>query len=362
MRKLILENEALIEKFNIDKYLEQKNFPVAAALSALEATNEVQKNYFLTEKTCEENSENILRLYALLQALFVSIDSLYSLAYSFTRSKNFININLNPQMRELKYIRNDVVGHPSNRIYHHETIAFCILDTKSIGQNEFRYHIYTADETIEKQVDLRELAYNYYVECNRYLNRLYEIAYHKNEENQAISSMLKVLDLYRFQKDYHAELAQFQKVYSECFPQTDASGNRIFWRLRLIDRLKNYSARNADEADLKEYCIGLELIKIFELLAQQKCEGMTERKKPYLVVSFYRFLKKNRIDKNLLIPVHDSKHPTIEVTLNYLTDLAKKKKAEGPLRYLTLLKELLEQKQEELLYAFALPIKEYQKK
>ena len=128
MDKLVLENEKLIENFDINYYLDNKNYPVASALSALETTNEIQKSYFKDSVSNFDLSDNVLRLYALLQGLFVSIDSLYALTYSLTKSKNFININVNEHLRELKYIRNDVVGHPANRVLDSDALAYCILE------------------------------------------------------------------------------------------------------------------------------------------------------------------------------------------------------------------------------------------
>ena len=100
MDKLALKNEKLIEEFDVKYYLDNKNYPVASALSALETTNEIQKSYFKRVNNLDL-SDNVLRLYALLQGLFVSIDSLYALAYSLTKSKSFININLNPKRSSL---------------------------------------------------------------------------------------------------------------------------------------------------------------------------------------------------------------------------------------------------------------------
>lgn len=97
-------------------------------------------SYF--EKSMDEafdSGEVILRLYGLLQALFVCIDSLYTLTFKITGTKNFININDNKALRELKYIRNDVVGHPTNRIVDDKT-EYAILNPDDIKKDEFTYH------------------------------------------------------------------------------------------------------------------------------------------------------------------------------------------------------------------------------
>ena len=75
MKELILDNEKIIEKFELDYYFNSKDYSVSSALSALETTNEIQKRYFVKEES-NDIGENLLNLYALLQSLFVSIDSL----------------------------------------------------------------------------------------------------------------------------------------------------------------------------------------------------------------------------------------------------------------------------------------------
>lgn len=90
---LIIKNEKQIERFEMDYYMNQKNYPVVSALAALNTTNDIQKCYFDLEKAAKEG-EAVLRLYALLQSLFVSVDSLYALSYSLTKSKSLININI----------------------------------------------------------------------------------------------------------------------------------------------------------------------------------------------------------------------------------------------------------------------------
>ena len=175
MKDLILKNEKIIEKFEVEYYLKTKDYSVSSALSDLETTNEIQKRYFVKEET-NDIGENLLNLYALLQSLFVSIDSLYALAYALTKSKNFININKNEDLRKLKYIRNDVVGHPSNRTYNSKDLAYCILDDNSVTKQGFSYNIYFNDNIEKVDIDLNSIIDAYYIECNNLLEDIYGVA------------------------------------------------------------------------------------------------------------------------------------------------------------------------------------------
>ena len=162
INELINANELEIKGFDYNTFLKAKKYPVVAALSALKTTNEIQKCYFSLEDKTEDY--NVMKLYALLQSLFVSIDSLYALSYSLTGTKNYININKNQNLRNLKYIRNDVVGHPANRILDSDVLAYCILDSKSINKESFAYNIYSKSKVTKKNVNLIEgtiLIYEY---------------------------------------------------------------------------------------------------------------------------------------------------------------------------------------------------------
>ena len=155
MINLVKENRDRINKFDIDFFKKEKNYQILSALSALKTTNDIQAS-FLKEENNLDKGDYALRLYALLQALFVSIDSLYAMAYGLTKSRSFININANPDLRLLKYIRNDVVGHPSNRIVS-DDIDFCVLDDSSITKEEFNYYIYSKEEIKKKTVKINDI-------------------------------------------------------------------------------------------------------------------------------------------------------------------------------------------------------------
>ena len=131
MINYINDNNDKIAKFDFDYYFLRKNYQMASAIKALSVTNDIQEAYFKKEENLDKK-DLILRLYALLQALFVSIDSLYALANAIAGGKSIINLNNNQYMRNLKYIRNEVVGHPSSKLFEYSKPAYCILDTDSV--------------------------------------------------------------------------------------------------------------------------------------------------------------------------------------------------------------------------------------
>jgi hypothetical protein len=60
-------------------------------------------------------------------SLSVAIDSLYEISYSLFDNKHYVNINQNKTLHEIKYVRNDVVGHPGNRVYIKVTLLVLAL-------------------------------------------------------------------------------------------------------------------------------------------------------------------------------------------------------------------------------------------
>ena len=288
MKELILKNEKIIEKFEVNYYINSKNYGVSSALSALETTNEIQKRYFVKEET-NDVGENLLNLYALLQSLFVSIDSLYALAYALTKSKNFININKNEDLRKLKYIRNDVVGHPSNRTYNSKELAYCILNDTSVSKYSFSYNIYFNDNIEKVDIDLSSIIDAYYIECNNLLEEIFNIAKENKNSSKLTKKAFMVLDAYINNKNYLDELKELKALYLKNYENAKSDQHRLIMRIEHIERMLSYKTLEQDLLDLIEYSIGLELIKIYQNISGKKYTLTVNKRSPLLVSSFYRF-------------------------------------------------------------------------
>jgi len=358
MKSYAVLNKEKIDKFDIDYYLKKKNYQMASALKALDVTNDIQISFFKHEDNLT-NEDYVLRLYALLQGLFVSIDSLYAVAYALTNSKSFININNNAVLRKLKYIRNDVVGHPANRVLSDEALAYCILDEKSITKDEFSYKIYTAESIINKTVDIKELLIAYYTEANNLLNELYKLAIDNKNNTKLEELIFNTLNAYYNNKDYKAILDDFILEYNKIYPDSKKSQHRILWRYELIDRL--YSIDNEDdELDLAiEYCIGLEIIKIYELIFNKKYKSTNIKKSPSYISSIYRMIKKNKDLEKYIEYLKDADHPLFYKCLSALLHKAKSKKILDATKYLEYIIASYNLKDFDMVYALVLPIRNY---
>ncbi len=360
MFEMIKENERRIDKFDVEFYLKNKNYSTAAALKALDTTNEIQKAYFKnTDNLTQE--DYIMRLYALLQGLFVSVDSLYSLALTLTKSKSYININNNASLRQLKYIRNDVVGHPSNRVLNSDVLAYCILDNESIDLDGFSYKIYTPEEIIERNVDINTILEAYYIEANSLLDELYKVAKNDLNKSKLEIYITKVVDDYILNRDYMASLEDFMTEYKTIYKNAKRDQHRAIWRYEIIKDLKAFS-NNDFEKEIIDYCVGIEITKIYALIKDVSYSITNRKKLPEGIAYFYKFMNKNKDQYNLLEYVTDSSNPLFLKSITKLSDLAKKKGFTAAGNYLEMIIRAYNDANMDIAYGLALPIKDYKKK
>ncbi|MFH0767675.1 MAG: hypothetical protein V1920_06250, partial [Bacillota bacterium] len=107
------------------------------------------------EKQTEQGAI-LLDVFGLLQGFFVAIDALYDLAIGLTQYKYHVNINANSALHELKFIRNDIVGHPTHRTYDDGATGFSILSMENLSKESLTYKTYIYEknkmEVITKDV------------------------------------------------------------------------------------------------------------------------------------------------------------------------------------------------------------------
>lgn len=361
MKYLIQENDKRIKRFDFDYYFSRKNYQMASAIKALSVTNDIQEAYYKKESNLDKK-DLILRLYALLQALFVSIDSLYALTNVIAGGKSLININNNKILRNLKYIRNEVVGHPSSKLFGYNKPAYCILDTDSITKESFRYGIYTYETSKTKEINIDELLEAYYKESNNLLDELYQVSVKHNEKSILKDYIKDVLNNYYKTGHYLKSLDRFIDKYKEIYPNSTREQHRIIWRYELILKVSAIDNDNKDLQELMFYSIGLELNKIYKLIYGIDYNHKDDFELPQTVISLYRFLNRNKEYIPYIECLKDSEDPLYYESLKYIYEGASLKKMEKARDYLGFLLALYKGGEHDLLYALGLPIKEYKKK
>ena len=358
--KLEKTNEEIIEKFNYDKYYKLKDYKMASSLNAINISNEIIKAYLKKEEGLDD-ADVALRVYALLQALFVSVDSLYQIALSLTSSKSFININSNKNLRELKYIRNDVVGHPSNRVVCHDN-AYCILDYSNITKEKLCYTIYQDDGKKEtKTVYIDDLIVSYYIESNNFLKELLNVNSIKQDKKELIDKYTSVIKRFYNYLDYKQALDEFIDLYMTYYPSANKSQHRVLWRYELICHLLRYNTKSKEEKDIILHAVRLELEKIYELVAGIPFSIEISRRLPRSISAFYHTL---------------NRHPELHIYLDNLSNTAdplffeaiskiyKVCQMEGnsSVVYLNMVIKAYKDLNSDLIYSLALPIISYKRK
>ena len=359
MKNKVIINEQKIDKFDYDFYIKNKNYKVASALKALDATNEVQKAYFKAGDLAKE--DYILRLYALLQALFVSIDSLYSLTLSLAKSKDYININNNPKIRTLRYIRNDVVGHPANRILDSKDESYCILDTDSVSLDSFSYTIYSYDDAVVKTINVKELLDAYYDEANTLLDSLYNDSKKDLNKNKLEILISSALDKFEQKRDFYNDLNDFIIEYKKIYKNPSSITHRVLWRYETINLINNIDTNCDKEKEFYNYIIGVLITKIYSLVTG-KVYSFYRINLPDYVRGFYRFLNKNSSMAEIVHNLLDSENPYFLSSLKRLKKEAMNKCFIDAINYLDLIYKHYSLNEHTILNAIALPIKDYRRK
>ncbi len=316
----VLKQETIIK--NIYSFLKEKNQDgplVQSALCTLDNMNELQSHYIKTITEKHEVGERILRLYALLQGLFVCIDSLYALAYHMCGSKSFININQNKALKELKYIRNDVVGHPVNRVYDNNQVAYCLLKPEDVFETSIKYHIYTNNKESIKDVDLLECLNNYYKESNSLLEYLLEFYKFNVKENSIVTITKEFYD--NFNPNNYDE-RNLREEYEKNYKTKEQNQSRFIWRLNLLSKYRKNKYKGFKE-DLFNYSLSLQTKKLLEiayLIEGQKIEVDVKYRFPKYLMLLKDFLITNKDYQKDLSILLDANHPYFESTLNDMKD------------------------------------------
>ncbi len=294
---------------------------VKSALCTLDNMNEMQEFYISSIENSHEVGERILRLYALLQGLFVGIDSLYALAYFMCGSKSFININQNKELKELKYIRNDVVGHPVNRVYDNNQVAYCLLDPKNVFETTIKYDVYTNNKKSTKEVDLKQCLNNYYIESNELLQYLLNFYKHNIKDNSIVFITKEFYDNF---DPLNYDVSKLRENYITNYQTKNEKQSRYIWRLNILSKLKKHNYKGFKK-DLYNYGLFLQSKKIMEiayLIENQKIEVDIKCKFPKYLMLLKEFLITNKSFIRDLDILLDATHPYFLSTLENMKKVA----------------------------------------
>src|SRR5690625_2939223 len=270
----------------------------------------------------KDKSKILINIFGLLQSLFVSIDALYTLTLTITKSKNYININNNQKLNKLKFIRNDVVGHPLNRRYKDNSIGYGLIDFDNIDINKFNFDIFVNNNNNElykreETIDLIEIKNNYIIEKDKVLNKL---ANYINKE--IIQTNLDVLLLNLLNNFNEENLSFIKNVYKTHY---NDEGDRFLWRVKLVETLINYKKDNDEFNEIINYIKDYQINKLIELLNEIENRDIKTKvlQKPKMLKDIFKYLKNNYNSIKYLEDIHDINNPKYLYNINYLLETSK---------------------------------------
>ncbi len=269
----------------------------------------------------------LLDVYGLLQGLFVGIDGLYQLSISTTKYKYHININSNRNLKQLKYVRNDVVGHPTNRNYEDGTFGFSIILDDEITKDELSYHTYIIKgREINKEkhtLYFNEVISAYSKEKNQFLSDLESYLRRQPLVVETTGLIIELFD--HAQKDMY-DLEDLNKI-KNCFMKEQnlkaGSSNRFLWRIDLLKKL--FIWKDDTYQAVIKYSILKQILAIYQMnldLNDQKIR-LPKLDLPKVILEFRRFVNQNGQVRKLISNLNDLEHPLFQSDLDSLIYLVK---------------------------------------
>jgi hypothetical protein len=283
-----------------------------------------------------EKGAILLDVFGVLQGLFVAIDALYDLAIGLTQYKYHINVNSNPTLHELKFIRNDIVGHPTHRTYPNGGMGFSILSTEHLSKERFSYHTYIFEknnlEIKTKDVYIKPLFDAYHVEKDIILNDLYKFLTHE----AGTTSIPE--DIYVFYETLNLEaLKEIKQAFLEVYGLDEKSSNRFIWRIGLLETLINWDVHENSLKEMILYMSKVQASKLYDIALDLEHRTGKDLYTPIpeMLLSFFKFIRKNeKIALPLLNNLHDYAHPLFKSDVLALMALNPSKEASQLLHFI----------------------------
>jgi hypothetical protein len=309
-----------------------------------------------------KSGDKALLLFGILQGLFVGIDSVYTIGKATGLNKLLINLNQNQALRQIKQIRNDVVGHPSYRYYENNAVGFCALDLNRVVQTKISYNVYTFEankmQVKNIEVDILDSINNYYLETNEILRETinYFTLLTKANKPELVKNIITLANQYLSGKNNIALLQTLKAELVSTFDIIKEVSNRALWRLNLINYLFNIPKPN----EYLRYLTLQEMYKLYSLIF-----GFEKKLNPKLTYQFPLFPKNQefkmlrikvieckQLDRSLL---HDPSHPlyyqNMKVLINnFINDASVN-------HLVKWIKTILEQNEHKLLYLIGSELK-----
>ncbi len=327
-----LKIERFFKAFETENYLTNKiSFHLTkSSLETLKNVNMMIDSYL--EGETDEKPKMLLNIFGILQALFVGVDALYGLSYGVTNKKWSVNVNNNPELREIKYVRNDVVGHPTKRLYNDNKIGYCDLDLTKTTYYELVYKIAIPSDNSEDitnhTVNLMKTIDSYMMESSKVLDEIYKrMLLENNISNEYFSEYA-----YSLYKDYRAGIKNYETLnkikekYMHAFGLDETSNDRFIWRINQLEELFKWD--DLEHNEILIYLIYYIIEKLYRMCNQiddlDFSNIVLSYAVPKKVKDYVDFVRKHNIDETIL---NDNYHPNFLNVIEKMNEIANKNRS-----------------------------------
>ena len=175
-----------------------------AAMDALEDAQIAINSYSSLRKV------NYLELYGLLQAFVVQQDSINHIKQTLLGGSLIVWRNEEPKLNDIRRIRNETVGHPSNiKTGKAGDSLFCNIDRSSISKSGFGYLIWSSDGATRHTVRTKDIINTQKAEILRLVHLItdgvikIEDDHMKKFADEKLENIYRKIDYYPFEKMYN---------------------------------------------------------------------------------------------------------------------------------------------------------------
>lgn len=314
-----------IEQLTTNRKKDQNYYKIAACIQVLRHSKDIN-DAFMSQIDLKEPKGILIHLFGLLQNLFVSIDALYDISKATMSHKYSVNLNLNKTLHELKYIRNDIVGHPTHRTYRTGGFGFSLMSVKETSMTKLNYetHIYKRDKhsMVKKSIKTEELIDSFALESFNILQEISASISNRIVKNKVSSLIYEFIHGLNFARFEYQVLAEVKKIYQSNLNANENSHNRLLWRIDLLYVLDNWKEKNHEKDEMIKYMMLSQANKIYEMACY--IEGIEPKyvklNLPSMLDSFYRFIKQDNDRIDLLKYLKDLDHPYHDSDLDELIE------------------------------------------
>lgn len=317
-----------IESMVLNGDQNQVHFKIKSCIQVLQQSEGILES-FLNKKDIKEKSDVLIHIFGLLQNLFVSIDALYDLTKLTMSNKYSINVNQNKNLRELKYIRNDIVGHPTHRTYSTGGVGFSLFSIPETSMSLITYetHFFKQKfhEVIKHHIKTEELIEDYQVESKMIISEIHthiRKAQFQPELSILAKQLLQGIQLETFDQNL---LDRIKSGYVANGDISKDSHNRLLWRIELLSVLDKWKETDVEKREFIQFMKEEQAYKIYAMTSNIESvePQFIKISHPTLLVSFFRFIREDEQREKYIKYLKTHDHPYHQADLQELLEDSK---------------------------------------